>query len=92
MERKSWLKILGKTLENVPDRWGLHFDEMIGGAGGRNVYIKSMQVLYGMPMYQLNLLFNSLIMSLFIYGIELWEVRTLTKSINFLTVLIEMVK
>ena len=30
INRKSWLKILGITLENVPDKWDIHFEEMIG--------------------------------------------------------------
>ena len=34
IERKSWLKLLGITLEDLPDKWDLHFDEMIGKAGG----------------------------------------------------------
>ena len=69
--RKSWLKILGITLENVPDKWDIHFEEMIGRAAGR-MYILRACKYYGMSINQLNLLFNSLIMSLFIYGVELW--------------------
>lgn len=70
IERRSWLKILGITLENVPDKWNLHFDEMITRAGGRMCMLRVCKY-YGMLMYQLNLLFLSLIISLFIYGIEL---------------------
>ena len=69
--RKSWLKILGITLENVPDKWDIHFEEMIGRAAGR-MYILRACKYYGMSINQLNILFNSLIMSLFIYGVELW--------------------
>ena len=71
INRKSWLKILGITLENVPDKWDIHFEEMIGRAAGR-MYILRVCKYYGMSINQLNLLFNSLIMSLFIYGVELW--------------------
>ena len=71
IDRKSWLKILGITLENVPDKCDIHFEEMIGRAAGR-MYILRVCKYYGMSINQLNLLFNSLIMSLFIYGVELW--------------------
>ena len=30
INRKTWLKILGITLENLPDKWDIHFEEMIG--------------------------------------------------------------
>ena len=32
---KTWLKILGITLENLPDKWDIHFEEMLGRATGR---------------------------------------------------------
>ena len=35
IHRKTWLKILGVNLENAPDKWDLHFDEMISRAAGR---------------------------------------------------------
>ena len=78
--RKTWLKILGVTLENAPDKWDLHFDEMISRAAGR-LYILRVCKYYGMSINQLNLLFNSLIMRLFIYGVELWG-GTYDKHIN----------
>ena len=49
IDRKSWLKILGITLENVPDKWDIHFEEMIGGAAGR-MYILRVCKYYGMPI------------------------------------------
>ena len=52
------------------DKWDLHFEDMMGKASGR-MYILRVCKYYGMPVKQLNLLFNSLIMSLFTYGIEL---------------------
>ena len=71
---------LGIILENVPDKWDIHFEEMIGRAAGR-MYILRVCKYYGMPINHLSLLFNSLIMSLFIYGVELWE-GTYNKYIN----------
>ena len=70
INRKSWLKILGITLENVPDKWDIHYETMIGRAAGR-MYILRACKYYGMSINQLNLLFHSLIMSLFIYRVEL---------------------
>ena len=29
IEQKTWLKILGITLEEIPDRWDGHFEEML---------------------------------------------------------------
>ena len=80
IHRKTWLKILGVTLENAPDKWDLHFDEMISRAAGR-LYILRVCKYYGMSINQLNILFNSLIMPLFIYGVELWG-GTYDKYIN----------
>ncbi len=80
IKRKSSLKILGMNLENIPDKWDVHFDEMISKAAGR-MYILRVCKYYGMPINQLNLLFNSLIIPLFTYGIELWG-GTYSKYIN----------
>jgi hypothetical protein len=49
IERKSWLKWLGITLEDLPDKWDLHFDEVIGKAG-RRMYILCVCKYYGMPI------------------------------------------
>ena len=80
IKRKSSLKILGMNLENMPDKWDVHFDEMISKAAGR-MYIPRVCKYYDMPINQLNLLFNSLIIPLFTYGIELWG-GTYSKYIN----------
>ena len=53
---------------------------MIGRAAER-MYILRVCKYYGMSINQLNLLFTSLIMSLFIYGVELWG-GTYNKYIN----------
>ncbi len=81
IKRKSSLKILGMNLENIPDKWDVHFDEMISKAAGR-MYILRVCKYYDMPINQLiNLLFNSLIIPLFTYGIKLWG-GTYSKYIN----------
>ena len=53
----------------------------MGKASGR-IYILRVCKYYGMPLKELNLLFNSLIMSLFTYGIELWGGTYYNKYIN----------
>ncbi len=68
------------NLENIPDKLDVHFDEMISKAAGR-MYILRACKYYDMPINQLNLLFNSLIIPLFTYGIELWG-GTYSKYIN----------
>ena len=81
IERKEWLKPLGITLEDLPDKLDLHFEEIMGKASGR-MYILRVCKYYGMPFKQLNLLFNSLIMSLFTYGIELRRGTYYNKYVN----------
>ena len=49
IDRKSWLKILGITLENVPDKLDIHFEEIIGRAAGRMYIIRAIKY-YGMPI------------------------------------------
>ena len=70
IERKTWLKIPGVTLEEIPDRLDRHFEEMLKKASGR-MYILRVCKYYGFSVKQLELLFQSLIMSLFTFGIEL---------------------
>ena len=73
IKRKTWLKLLGVTLEEIPARWDRHFEEMLSKASER-MYILRVCKYYGFSAKQLDLLFHALIMSLFTYAIELWEV------------------
>ena len=81
IERKTWLKIRGITLEEIPDRWDRHFEEILKKASGR-MYILRVCKYYGFSVKQLKLLFQSLIMSLFTFGIELWGGASYTKYIS----------
>ncbi len=38
IERKEWLNLLGITLEDLPDKWDLHFEDMMRKAS-RRMYI-----------------------------------------------------
>jgi hypothetical protein len=70
IERKTWLKILGTILQENPSNWDMHFDQLINKANSR-MQIMRVRKYYGMTE-QLDLLFNSFIMSVLTYGIELW--------------------
>ena len=81
IKRKTWLKILGITLEEIPENWDRHFEEILKKASGR-MYILRVCKYYGFTTKQLELLFQSLIMSLFTFGIELWGGASYTKYIS----------
>ena len=61
IERKEWLKLLGITFYEDPCNWDLHVDSLLS----RGKY-------YGYSKDQLSKLFHSLIISLFLYGLEVW--------------------
>ena len=71
IKRKTWFKLHGVTLEEIQTRWDRHFEEMLSKASER-MYIIRVCKYYGFTAKQLDLLFYSLIMSLFTYAIELW--------------------
>ena len=71
-ERKSWLKLLGIIFQENPCCWDLHVDKLIAKASSRQ-YILRVCKFYGYSQDQLYKLFDSLILSLFAYGLEVWE-------------------
>ena len=71
IEGKSWLKLLGITFQENPCCWDLHVDKLIAKASSR-LYILRICKFYGYCQDQLNKLFDSLILSLFAYGLEVW--------------------
>ena len=81
IKRKTWLKLLGVTLEEIPTRWDRHFEKMLSKASERT-YIPRLCKYYGFTAKQLDLLFHSLIMSLFTYAIELWGGASYTNYIS----------
>ena len=68
IERKTWLEILGTILQEDP--CNCHFHILISKASSR-MYMRACK-FYGMSREQLDLLFDSLIMSVLMYGVELW--------------------
>ncbi|XP_048586085.1 uncharacterized protein LOC125568270 [Nematostella vectensis] len=71
ISRKEELKLLGVTFNEQPCNWDTHFEQMISKASSR-LYILRVCKFYGYTMQKLTLLFDSLIMSLFYYTIEVW--------------------
>ena len=71
IERKKWLKLLGITFQDDPRCWDLHVDNLLSKAGSR-MYILRVCRSYGYSRDYLSKLFDSLIISLFLYGIEVW--------------------
>lgn len=39
VERKTWLKILGFSLEDMPDKWDKHLREMLRKASGKIIRV-----------------------------------------------------
>ena len=62
IERKTWLEILGTIFHENPCNWDMHFHKLIGKASSR-MYIIRVCKFYGLSREQLDLLFDSLIMS-----------------------------
>ena len=71
IRRKSELKLLGVTFNEHPCNWDTHFDYVFSKASFR-LYILRVCKYYGYSKEELTVLFDSLIMSLFTYAIEVW--------------------
>ena len=87
IKRKSWLKLLGVTFQEDATNWDIHIDNMLSNASSR-LYILRVCKTYGYSKVQLNNLFNSLVMSLFLYGIEVcgaaYQRKYLDRIVRFL--------
>ena len=71
VERKTQLKFLGVTFEADPMNWDTHIDHVLSKASSR-LHILIVCKFYGYPNEQLDLLFQSLIILVFTYAIEVW--------------------
>jgi hypothetical protein len=71
IERKNWLKLLGMAFQDDPCCWDLQVDALLSKAASR-MYIIRVCRSYGYTKENLHLLFETLILSLFHYGIEVW--------------------
>lgn len=81
VERRDWLKLLGVTFHENPCNWDLQIDNLLCKAS-RRLYILRVCKYYGYSKDQLSALFDSLIMSLFLYGIEVWGSAYEDKYLN----------
>ena len=79
--RKSKLKLLGVTVNEDPCNWDVQFENMLSKASSR-LYILRVCKYYGFTLQQLTLLFDSLIMSLFTYAIEVWASAHYSKYLS----------
>ena len=72
IERKEWLKLLGINFHEDPCNWDLLNDSLLSRV--RRLYILTICKYYGYSKDQLSKLFHSrsLMMSLFLYGLEVW--------------------
>jgi len=70
IERKECLKLLGITFHEDPCSWDPHTDSLLSRAAG-HLYILRICKYYGYFKDQLSKLFKSLILSLFLYGLQL---------------------
>ena len=71
IERKSWLNLLGMILQDDPCDWDMQVENFLTKAASR-MYILRVCRLYGYTKENLKILFESLSLSLFYYGIEIW--------------------
>ena len=81
IERKTWLKRLGVTFQNDPCNRDLHIDSLLFKASSR-MYIFRVCKWYGYSKDQLHRLFESLIMSQFKYGTEVWAAGYKGKTLD----------
>ena len=81
IERKKWLRLLGVSFQDDPCCWDLHVDGLLSKASGR-MHILRVCKIYGYPRDQLTKLFETLILSLFTYAIEVWGSALLKKYLK----------
>ena len=81
IKRKVWLKLLEVSFQDDRCRWELHIDNVLSKASGR-MYILRVCKSHGCNLDHLTKLFESLILSLFTYAIEVWGPALLKKHLN----------
>ena len=71
IKSKESLKLLGITFQDKPTSWNIHIDNMLSKALSRLYILRN----YRYPPEQLSKLFDSLILSIFTYGIQVYKDR-----------------
>ena len=72
---------MGVTFEEVPVNWDTHINYLLSKASSR-LYILRICKYYGYTIENLDLLFQSLILSVFIYAIEVWGCAFYSKCLS----------
>ena len=75
------VKIAGVTFEDDVCCWELQVDDLLSKAGSR-MYILRVCRRYGYQKEHLSHLFDTIILSLFLYGIEIWGSSLQKKYLN----------
>ncbi len=71
IERRDWLKLLGVLFQNNPCSWDMHIKHILKKASSQ-LHILRVCKFYGYATHDLHLLFNSLIMPILYFSIEVW--------------------
>ena len=71
IERREELKLRGVFFNEIPTNWDKQFDILLSKASSR-LYILRVCKFYGYSLNELTTLYNSLITSLFNFGMEVW--------------------
>ena len=79
--RKSWLKILGVTFQENPTMWDLQMNELIRRVCSRLYIIRTCKY-FGFSSKELDLLFHRLILSILVFGIEVWGYASYSKNLS----------
>ena len=81
IKSKEWLKLLGVSFQDDPCRWELHVGNVLSKASGQ-MHILRVCKSHGYNLDHLTKLFESLILLLFTYAIEVWGPALLKKHLN----------
>ena len=79
--RKEKLNLLGVTFEQVPVNWDIHIDYLLSKANSRS-YIIRICKYYGYSIENLDLRFQSLILSVLTDAIEVWGCALYSKYLS----------
>ena len=71
IKRRGWLKLLGITFQENPCDWDMHIESVLKKASNHLYFIRVCKA-YGYSKEQIDKLFKSLVVSVFLYGIEVW--------------------
>ena len=79
IEQKPGLKLLGVHLSDNPNNWDKQFKHLMQKANSRMYILSEVCKNHGYGRDDLHLIFNSLIMLLFTYGIQVWGAASHSK-------------